>query len=207
MTIRMDYSNLNKKTLSHQNLAKLDYVQTRLLPEMAEYFGNLIKIRNVGGQPLLLKLGATIQCGNQDIQIPASHRHLGFRTDLMLYVRSNSTKNQTFVWTNPCVRDQSQRDRLVVAVLNLDLAKLQTRNQYHTYNFITLVHEVIHLLGFSNENLDHQAQRISVGPQQISSLVHDDPLFRLFRHYYNCSALAQIPFDQKTFHFPQTYFF
>lgn len=102
--------------------AKVDYIQTSLIPAAQEWLQKALMVKRVSGN-LILSAGS---CGSSGgVTIPTSYTTTGVsNTDLLIFVTARPTFGNTLAWATDCQQDSKHRP--IAGQINFGPAALST---------------------------------------------------------------------------------
>lgn len=147
-----------------ENAAKIDFIESEILPRTAEFWSTALSVVPVSGNLLVstAELDSRIYCGDSEFtQVPAEHISTGIpNTDLLLYVSgtpsSRFCSGTTLAVAVSCNFDQY--DRPTAGAINVCLDQIDLREDGTASSAIiqnnvdVMIHEVAHVLGHSSNS-------------------------------------------------------
>jgi leishmanolysin len=169
----------------------------KALEQTADWFRRALAVEPVKGN---LRLSGYSACGQDGgVQLPREYVEEGIAdTDLVLLVTTRPTTGNTLAWAVACERDQWGR----AIAGHVNVAPRHLTSESGTLLSATLIHEVMHVLGFDPHAFAHfrderKRRRTEVTEQQM-----DEKLGRLVtrvvlprvvmhsRHHYGVSSMS-----------------
>ena len=122
-----------------------NYFKQKIMASVERWFTSALYVYPL---KIPLSLNGLTFCGDE-ITIPEEHKNPGVETDLIIYVASTDQDTQSYVaYAGACAMESSGRNNVVAGrtVVN----SYYFNNMDFETQLITMIHEVTHLLGFSN---------------------------------------------------------
>jgi hypothetical protein len=170
------------------------YVQNQLIPPIVDYFGAALKVKfNLGA---LFKMGVGSVCG---IETPAELQ-AGVVADIYWIIRDANDPNNWLADSYACnLMKDSKRPYIGKTTINKYQFTTTTDTLMHEKNIVCIMHEFIHILGFSKSLygvfLDangvwmQNTQSTAVLSGYNSTVLNIEPLTSKLRAHFGCASL------------------
>ncbi|XP_076940434.1 uncharacterized protein LOC143609606 [Bidens hawaiensis] len=146
----------------------------KALGKTAEWFKRALVVERVRGN---LRLSGYSACG-QDGGVPLPHEYVEegvADADLVLLVTTRPTTGNTLAWAVACERDQWGR----AVAGHVNVAPRHLTSEAETLLSATLIHEVIHVLGFDPHAFTHFRDERKRRRSQVTKQTMDEKLGRM----------------------------
>ncbi|KAL8230866.1 hypothetical protein R6Q57_000644 [Mikania cordata] len=146
----------------------------KALGQTAEWFKRALAVERVRGN---LRLSGYSACGQDGgVQLPREYVEEGVAdADLVLLVTTRPTTGNTLAWAVACERDQWGR----AVAGHVNVAPRHLTAEAETLLSATLIHEVIHVLGFDPHAFTHFRDERKRRRSQVTKETMDEKLGRL----------------------------
>ncbi|KAJ9186625.1 hypothetical protein P3X46_002173 [Hevea brasiliensis] len=146
----------------------------KALGQTADWFRRALAVEPVKGN---LRLSGYSACGQDGgVQLPREYVEVGVaETDLVLLVTTRPTTGNTLAWAVACERDQWGR----AIAGHVNVAPRHLTAEAETLLSATLIHEVMHVLGFDPHAFAHFRDERKRRRGQVTEQVMDEKLGRM----------------------------
>ncbi|EPS62049.1 hypothetical protein M569_12743, partial [Genlisea aurea] len=144
------------------------------LEQTAEWFGRVLSVEPVKGN---LRLSGYSACGQDGgVQLPREYIEEGVaNADLVLLVTTRPTTGNTLAWAVACERDQWGR----AIAGHVNVAPRHLTAEAETLLSATLIHEVVHVLGFDPHAFAHFRDERKRRRARVAEQTMDEKLGKL----------------------------
>lgn len=183
LKIQFDFGNISDS----QGIYK-KFLSTLVIPHMYKRIQNSISI----SQEKQIVIPSSLEC-DPSVKIPSEVANQPIDFDLyVVFLLKQKTEVSYIANTQPCLMDENKRPFVGVISLNSSYFSLYTENTFYAENII--LHEMIHLLGFSQEvlkqhPLGYNSFIIDFGTGISNSLLVQNSVLSAARQHYSCSSL------------------
>jgi len=197
--ILADYSGISDK-----NTPVSSFIIKKLMPAVIEYFQQLL---SVIPEQKYIKLKDE-RC--YDAKIPTEMKNVNLEADLILFVVSNPEKSSSTLASAIACFLHPDTGRPLIGRINLNPSALSLEPSAWKYQFMTAVHEMIHVLGLSSLLYEHfvdpatrmtlniNKTRIDVDWRGVAGKILTTPrVTETARKYFNCSNITGLELENE----------
>lgn len=184
--IVVDYTNMKSGSAAIR-----EYIQYELVPNVLEFYEASLKVI-----PLTSNISFTDSCGGLS---PSAAIQSGVEGDLAILVTTGYSSQSYIAYALPCaITNPTHRPVYGMININLNYLSIATITDKQD-NFLTVLHEVVHILGFSSNLYGYYidpstgASINPIGTKNWNGLTINyldvEPLTTKLRDYFGCQSL------------------
>lgn len=190
--IKINYSNLNKAVDVTKKQKR--FIKKTIMPRVLKRISDIIKVK---GNSIIQKFDS---CG-AEIKVPRKYkRGETLDTDLLIFVKMENSEENFTAYAGACLLESIQR-RPVVGRIVINSRFLSITPEHIDRLYDTLVHEVVHILGFSrglyqyfDTDLEQdQIFKIENGIYKLKT----PKVVQAAKEHFNCETLSEVVLENE----------